>query len=89
MNQIGLFAAIILLVAAMVLVADVSPGQQPPQCPELPYYQLVPFNSPCHIHPRTCRTDFGLCRVGAGLLPGSPCQCVAANGVWLPGVIIR
>ena len=75
------------LLFALLLARDSA--AQFAQCPELPFYVLVPFNYPCPIHPRVCRTDYGHCRIGVGIQPGTPCQCVAANGQWYPGVCSR
>lgn len=73
------------LIASLLLAGD-TPAQQ---CPELPFYVLVPFNYPCYIHPRSCRTDYGLCRIDFRFKPGAPCACQAANGAWLQGVCIH
>ena len=55
-----------------------------------PFNLLVGFNYPCPIHPRVCSTQYGLCRLGTGIRPGTPCQCWASsNGLWYPGVCIR
>jgi|RhiMetStandDraft_4_1073278.scaffolds.fasta_scaffold628754_1 hypothetical protein len=82
--------AALVLVAALGTVGD-GYAQQPPaaQCPELPFFVLVPFNYPCILHPRVCRTDYGLCRLEAGVNPGAPCACRAYNGMWLQGICIR
>jgi hypothetical protein len=77
--------SLILMVA--LLAASDSPAQE--QCPELPFFVLVPFNYPCIIHPRVCRTDYGQCRLEAGVKPGTPCACRAANGAWIQGICIR
>ena len=53
------------------------------------FFVLVPFNYPCILHPRVCRTDYGLCRLEAGVNPGAPCACRAYNGMWLQGICIR
>jgi len=77
----------LVVVSLALLLAQDSPAQ--PQCPELDFYLLVPFSYPCPIHPRVCRTDYGYCRIGTGIKPGTPCQCWATNGVWYPGVCSR
>jgi hypothetical protein len=77
----------LLALALALLVAQDTPAQQ--QCPDIPFNVLVPFSWPCPILPRMCRTDYGVCRVGVGVAPGTPCSCQAANGVWYPGVCIR
>ena len=81
---------VLILIAALLLallVAQDSPAQT--QCPELPFYALVPFNYPCPIHPRVCRTDYGYCRLPTGVRPGTPCACQASNGVWYQGIGTR
>ena len=77
----------VVIVSLTLLLAQGSSAQ--PQCPELPFYALVPFSYPCPIHPRVCRTDYGYCRIGTGILPGTPCQCQAPNGLWYPGICSR
>jgi len=79
--------ALIVALALAVLAAEDSPAQT--QCPELPFYLLVPFTYPCPIHPRVCRTDYGYCRLGTGVKPGTPCHCQASNGAWYPGTCSR
>ena len=76
----------LVLVLALLTASD---GFAQQDCPELPFYVLVPFNYPCVIHPRVCRTDYGQCRLEAGALPGAPCVCRAYNGAWFQGVCIR
>ena len=79
---------IVMLVLMIILfVARDTPAQT--GCPELQFYVLVPFNYPCPIHPRVCHTDYGYCRLPIGVLPGTPCSCVAANGFWVPGLCRR
>jgi len=78
---------VVLALSLALLLAQDTPAQT--QCPELPFHVLVPFNYPCPIFPRVCRTDYGLCRIGVGVQPGAPCGCYAANGVLYPGVCIR
>jgi hypothetical protein len=76
----------LILIVALVTVSD---GFAQQQCPELPFFVLVPFNYPCVIHPRVCRTDYGLCRLETGVKPGTPCACRPYNGSWFQGVCIR
>jgi hypothetical protein len=78
-----------LSIAVVVLALLFAQDSAAQSCPELPFYVLVPFNYPCPIHPRVCRTDYGFCRIGVGIQPGTPCQCVAATGQWFPGVCSR
>jgi hypothetical protein len=77
----------VILVAVMfaLVLAQDAPAQP---CPELPFHLLVPFNYPCIVHPRVGRTDYGQCRLGVGVRPGTLCQCWANNGYWYPGVCI-
>jgi hypothetical protein len=77
---------LVLALAFALLLAQDTPAQE---CPELPFNVLVPFNYPCPIMPRLCRTDYGLCRLGIGISPGTPCYCYAYNGVAYPGVCVR
>ena len=78
---------LIVALSLAVLVAQDSRAQT--QCPEIPFHLLVPFTYPCPLHPRVCRTDYGHCRLGVGVKPGTPCYCWATNGVWYPGVCSR
>lgn len=81
-----------LLVALSLALLATRDGHAQPtvRCPELPFNLLVAFTYPCPIHPRVCRTDYGQCRLGVGIRPGTPCQCWASTtGQWYPGVCIR
>ena len=82
MNRVAM-----LLLIGTLTVAGEAPAQT--QCPELPFYVLVPFNYPCPIHPRVCHTQYGYCRLPVGIRPGTPCSCLAANGAQLSGVCLR
>ena len=77
---------VLLALALALLAAQDTPAQQ---CADLPFNVLVPFNYPCPIYPRVCSTQYGLCRLGLGIQPGTPCYCYAANGVAYPGVCLR
>jgi hypothetical protein len=82
-------ALLVALSLALLLARD-GDAQPELQCPDLPFYLLVGFNYPCPIAPRVCRVDYGQCRLGIGIRPGTPCQCWASsNGLWYPGVCIR
>ncbi|HEX9420242.1 MAG TPA: hypothetical protein VGA81_14395 [Methylomirabilota bacterium] len=82
--------ALLMAVSLALLLARDGDAQTELQCPELSFYLLVGFNYPCPIAPRVCRTDYGQCRIGIGIRPGTPCQCWASsNGLWYPGVCIR
>lgn len=75
-----LLAGLLKGAAAMSVVAQQAP---PPAL-----YQLLPFSYP---HPliRVCRTDYGICLIPPAVRPGTPCHCLAANGIWLPGVCVH
>ena len=73
--------AAILIVALVVPVAD-------QQYPSPPFYQLLPFDYPYPLI-RVCSTQWGICAIPAGIVPGTPCSCLAAYGGWLPGVCVR
>jgi len=79
----------VLLVALSLALLVAQDSRAQTQCPEVPFHLLVPFNYPCPLHPRVCRTDYGQCRLGVGVNPGARCQCWATNGVWYPGICIR
>lgn len=84
-RELNLIVMLVLMI--IVFMARDTPAQT--QCPELPFYLLVPFTYACPIHPRVCHTDYGYCRLPWGVQPGTPCSCLAANGVWLPGLCRR
>ena len=75
--------ALLVALSLAVLLARDGDAQSPPPCPELPFNLLVAFNYPCPIAPRVCRTDYGLCRLGIGIRPGTPCQCWASSNGYL------
>ena len=74
-------AAAILIVALVVPVAA-------QQYPSPPFYQLLPPDYPYPLI-RVCSTQWGICAIPAGIVPGTPCSCLAAYGGWLPGVCVR
>ena len=81
----------LLLVATCVwLAADgaVSPGRAEDNAPlpEAPPYVLLPPDWPYPAFP-TCSTPYGVCRYPQPFGPGTPCSCLAANGVWVGGLI--
>ena len=53
-----------------------------------PFFALLPFDYPGPLI-RVCRTDYGICLIPYTIQPGTPCQCRAAGGTWLPGVSIH
>jgi hypothetical protein len=72
-------AAVILGVSAVALAAEVA-------APQL--YELLPFDYPGRLI-RVCRTDYGICLIPFPVVPGTPCECVTADGTWIPGVSIH
>jgi hypothetical protein len=76
------------LLVGLLLGVLVTPatGQQP--CPEPQFYRLLPRNYPCPLI-RVCSTDYGICLIPYPVKPGTPCQCQAASGVWVPGVCVH
>lgn len=54
--------------------------------PEAPPYMLLPPNWPYPAFP-TCATPYGVCRFPQDVPVGTPCSCLAANGVWVGGHI--
>lgn len=75
-------ALLVPLSLALLLARD-GDAQPELQCPDLPFYLLVGFNYPCPIAPRVCRVDYGQCRLGIGIRPGTPCQCWASSNGYL------
>jgi hypothetical protein len=49
------------------------------------FYRLLPRDYPYPLI-RVCATAWGICAIPATVPPGAPCQCLAANGAWVPGV---
>jgi hypothetical protein len=49
------------------------------------FYQLLPPDYPYPLI-RVCSTPWGLCAIPVTVQPGTPCQCLAANGTWVPGI---
>lgn len=76
-----------LILAGALIVALVVPatGQQ---CPAPDFYVLLPHNYPCSLV-RVCSTNWGICAIPHAVRPGTPCQCLAANGAWVPGVCVH
>ena len=87
--MIRLVTRLVLLGLALTLLLAHDSRAQQQECPDLPFNVLVPFNYPCPVFPRVCRTEYGLCRLGIGIVPGTPCYCFAYNGVAYPGVCVR
>jgi hypothetical protein len=76
------------LLIGLVLGVLVTPATSQPQCPEPQLYALLPHDYPCPLI-RICYTDHGICLLPFTIAPGTPCQCMAANGAWVPGVCVR
>ena len=72
---------------AILMVALVVPVAAQ-QYPSPPFYQLLPPDYPYPLI-RVCSTQWGICAIPAGIVPGTPCSCLAAYGGWLPGVCVR
>ena len=72
-------ASIALLVGALVVPAT---GQE---VPAPPFYYLLPADYPYSLI-RVCSTQWGICAIPVTVQPGTPCQCLASNGAWVPGV---
>ncbi len=72
-------ASIALLVVALVVPAT---GQQ---VPAPPFYHLLPADYRYSLI-RVCSTRWGICVIPVTVQPGTPCQCLAPNGAWVPGV---
>jgi hypothetical protein len=66
---------------AVALVIPAS-GQE---LPAPGFYQLLPPEYPYPLV-RVCATQWGICAIPVTVRPGTPCQCVAANGTWVPGL---
>ena len=90
MGRAVVLRVLLMALSLALLLARDGDAQPELNCPDLQFNLLVGFNYPCPISPRVCSTQYGLCRLGVGVLPGTPCQCWASsNGLWYPGVCIR
>jgi hypothetical protein len=49
---------------------------------------MMPHDYLCPLI-RICSTDYGICLIPYTVAPGTPCQCMAANGAWVHGVCVR
>jgi hypothetical protein len=76
--------AVVVIAAVGVLGASLSVAQTEPP----PFYMLLPFDWEGALI-RTCTTQYGVCAIPFTVLPGTPCHCQAANGLWLPGVCTK
>jgi hypothetical protein len=77
-----------LLLVGILLSVLVAPATSQPQCPEPQLYELLPHDYQCPLI-RICSTDYGICLIPYTIAPGTPCQCMAANGTWVPGLCVR
>lgn len=80
------------LLAMVVWLFSVIPAasafaQDNTPLPEAPPYKLLPPDWPYPAVP-TCGTPYGVCRYPQAWGPGTPCACLAANGVWVSGHIL-
>lgn len=71
--------------AAIVAVAPACAEDNAP-LPEAPPYTILPPTWPYPAFP-TCSTPYGICRFPQDVAAGTPCACLAANGVWVGGHI--
>ncbi len=56
--------------------------------PSPPLYQLLPHDYPYPLI-RLCYTYAGICLIPFTIQPGTPCECVASNGVRVSGVCTK
>jgi hypothetical protein len=75
-----------MLVWLIGAIPAVPASAEDPPFPEAPPYILLPPNWPYPAFP-TCSTPYGLCRFPQDAPRGTPCFCLAANGVWVSGHI--
>jgi len=78
------FAGVLLI--ALAAGAATTSAQDSPPLPEAPPYTLLPPSWPYPAFP-TCSTPYGVCRFPQDVAAGTPCSCLAANGVWVGGHI--
>ena len=76
------------LVAVMVAILGVAAVVTAAEMSTPPFFALLPFDYPGSLI-RVCRTDYGICLIPYTIQPGTPCECQAAGGTWLPGVSIH
>ena len=76
------------LLIGILLGVLVTPATGQQSCPDPPLYVLLPRDYPCPLI-RVCSTAYGICLIPFPVRPGTPCQCQAANGTWLPGVCVH
>lgn len=78
--------ALLVWLFTVIPAASVSAQDNTP-LPEAPPYVLLPPDWPYPAVP-TCGTPYGVCRYPKAWSPGTPCFCLAANGVWVSGHIL-
>lgn len=78
-TYVAVLAAVILGVISAALAADVAAP---------PFYELLPFDYPGPLI-RVCRTAYGICFIPFTIMPGTPCECATADGIWVHGVTIH
>jgi hypothetical protein len=76
---VATLAAVVLVVISPALAAEVAAP---------PFYELLPFDYPGPLI-RVCRTANGICLIPFTIMPGTPCECVTADGIWVHGVSIH
>jgi hypothetical protein len=70
----------------VAVVAVIVASAEGATLPEAPPYMILPPTWPYPAFP-TCSAPYGICRFSRNVLAGTPCSCLAANGVWLGGHI--
>jgi hypothetical protein len=76
----------LMLVALLIASTGGATAQETPPAP--PFYQLLPLDYPYPLI-RVCSTQWGVCAIPVTVVPGTPCSCLTASGVWVPGVCVR
>jgi hypothetical protein len=74
----GLMAGLLTIVLAATSTDVAAP----------PFYALLPPDYPGPLI-RVCHTQYGICLIPFTIQPGMPCQCVAADGTWVPGLTVH
>jgi hypothetical protein len=79
----GRLARVAVIVGALA-VAGSTPAVARP-FPEVRLYELLPSDYPYPLA-RVCYTEAGICDIPTYVVPGAPCACRRADGVWISGV---
>ncbi len=82
----GLFPVVMLGCLAAAVAVGPASGEDTGPLPEAPPYVILPPTWPYPAFP-TCSTPYGICRFPQPVPAGTPCSCLAANGVWVGGHI--